>query len=473
MTNTSSYHDARKSTLSTLFSTKSLYFALLAAILPNIPYLILSFFVCPMRFFPILLYFLLAIVSFQMNVFVFISFAILIFVFDVVFVVSGIFGLPPSLVVDSLGHLPSLSLFSFSGYIILAASLIFVAWLYIHLLVRHRDMFKTVSLVPAFLAFCVVFAIDLTFNPPTKLFAAMFFPKHPEVTSATLQTGLETPGRDGRKGDVLIVMVEGMGAMSNPLHQDLLWDVFETAQIRSSFDVTTGTSPYYSSTTAAEARELCTHWGDHRDFRDKTAYDCLPARYRAEGYETASFHAYWGHFFNRTDWYPKVGFDSLHFMENIGKTEMATRTRTCGLTFKGLCDDDVADAVEAFLEDRAGKPKFAYWLTLNTHIPIEAGAATPRLDCETGGPFGDRTVCSLTEMWMDVFHRVRRIALNPKLKGLEILIVGDHHPPVWTRRGRNQFEAGKVAWLHLKPLDASSADRIAAAKAGPNAKLRN
>lgn len=429
-----------------------MYLAVVAALVPNIPYLFLSLFVCPMRFFPILLYFLLAIFSFHLNFFVFPILAVFIFSFDLVFVISGIFGLPPSLIVDSIKHLPTLNLFSFSGYVILAAFLLFVAWLYIALLAKNRDAFRKASLVPAFLAFCAVVSIDLSFNPPTKLFASMFFPQPEEVTSATLQTGLDVPGRDGRKGHVLIVMVEGLGAISNPLHQNLLWEIFETEKVRSSFKVTSGTSPYYSSTTAAEARELCMHWGDHRDFRVKPAYDCLPARYRADGYETASFHAYWGSFFNRADWYPKLGFDTLYFRESVGKAELGAPVRTCGLTFKGLCDDDVANVVESFLEQQSGKPKFAYWLTLNTHIPIEAGAATPRLDCETGGPFRDRTVCRLTEMWMDLLYRIRDIALNPELKGLEILIVGDHHPPVWTRRGRNVFETGQVPWLHLSPV---------------------
>ncbi|MEM8702448.1 MAG: sulfatase-like hydrolase/transferase [Pseudomonadota bacterium] len=429
-----------------------MYLAVVAAVIPNIPYLFLSLFFCPMRFFPILLYFLLAIVSFHLNFFVLLIIAILLFSFDLIFTISGIFGLSPSLIVDSLNHLPTLKLFSFSGYMVLAAILIFFAWLYIFLLAKNRDRFKTASLVPAFLAFCAVFSFDLSVNPPSKLLDAMFFPKPTEFTSATLQTGLDVPSRDARKGDVLIVMVEGLGAISNPIQQNLLWEIFKTEQIRSSFDVTTGTSSYFSSTTAAESRELCMHWGDHRDFRDKPAYDCLPAKYRAEGYETASFHAYWGGFFDRTDWYPKIGFDTLFFRESIGKEADMQDLRTCGLTFEGLCDDDVADKIEAFLEHRSGKPKFAYWLTLNTHIPIEAGAATPRLDCETGGPFKDWTVCSLTEMWMDLLYRIRDIALNPELKGLEILIVGDHHPPVWTRRGRNVFETGQVPWLHLSPV---------------------
>ncbi|MCV0429221.1 MAG: sulfatase-like hydrolase/transferase, partial [Roseibium sp.] len=220
-------------------------------------------------------------------------------------------------------------------------------------------------------------------------------------------------------------------------------------------------SAYFGSTTSAESRELCGRWGDYMDYLEAPAYDCLPAEYQAKGYETAAFHAFWGAFFDRTDWFPRIGFQKLFFQEQLRNSSFVETGKTCGLTFKGLCDFDVADAVEAYLKEQAGKPKFVYWLTLNTHLPLEKGIATPRLDCETGGPFDDWTVCSMTEMWMDLMYRVREMALTPALKDTRILVVGDHHPPVWTRQGRRQFEAGEVAWLSLKPTTDAAKDQVA------------
>jgi hypothetical protein len=40
-----------------------------------------------------------------------------------------------------------------------------------------------------------------------------------------------------------------------------------------------------------------------------------------------------------------------------------------------------------------------------------------------------------------------------------ILMVGDHAPPSWTRRGRSHFAKGKVRWILLEPRQASPLDR--------------
>jgi hypothetical protein len=303
---------------------------------------------------------------------------------------------------------------------------------------------------------------------PQILFASSL-KENTEFSSAVRQAGLEKPVSSEYGQDVLIVMVEGMGAYADPENQRILWNIFETPEVQSAFTISTGTNPYIGSTTSAESRELCGKWGDHTDYLKALTYDCLPARYKQAGYETAAFHAFWGAFFDRSDWFPRIGFDTLNFQEQLNGDPNIQVGKTCGLTFKGLCDLDVADAVETYLAQHGDKPKFAYWLTLNTHLPVEDGAATSRLDCANGGPFDDWTVCAMTEMWMDVLYRVKEIALNPNLLGTQILVVGDHHPPVWTRQGRKQFAAGKVAWLHLKPKAGADKQEISAA----SLRLRN
>ena len=131
----------------------------------------------------------------------------------------------------------------------------------------------------------------------------------------------------------------------------------------------------------------------------------------------------------------------------------------CGLTFSGLCDADVAQRVRTYLDTPGGKPRFAYWLTLNTHMPIPRGAATPRLSCDMHSPFADRMVCDMTEMWMDVMDDIADIAADPNLPPTDIVIVGDHTPPLWSRSGRNAFMTGKVAWYALKARESRQVAR--------------
>jgi hypothetical protein len=65
------------------------------------------------------------------------------------------------------------------------------------------------------------------------------------------------------------------------------------------------------------------------------------------------------------------------------------------------------------------------------------------------GPFGDPEVCAMAEIWEDLFDAVSRLALrNPDT---EILLVGDHAPPLWRRDARRQFRTDRVPWIRLAP----------------------
>jgi hypothetical protein len=58
------------------------------------------------------------------------------------------------------------------------------------------------------------------------------------------------------------------------------------------------------------------------------------------------------------------------------------------------------------------------------------------------------------------------IALDPAVWPAEILIVGDHAPPMWSKRGRAQFDAGQVAWYRLIPRESAVASGAQAETTG-------
>lgn len=449
-----------------IFSKDALYFAFVANVLPSMPFFVLAYYVCVPRLLVILLYFLLAVISMHINVFVLVLLAGLIAFLDVVLVVSEIYRLSPALVIDSIKYSTSLDVFSFAGYTLLAVSVLVCVGLYVFELARNRQTFKKVSLLPVTLLCGVVLGLDVyLLSMSSQKVLVRYQWDQTEFSSAINQTDLSPSARSEPGENVLVVMVEGMGAFADPEHQSLLWDVFKTPEVEAGFEIRTGTSPYFGSTTSAESRELCGRWGDYTDYLKDTNYDCLPARFAAMGYETAAFHAFTGEFFDRDDWFPHIGFQNLFFAEQLKEDPTITSGKTCGLTFDGLCDLEVANVVENWLTNREESPRFAYWLTLNTHLPLERNLATPRLDCEAGGPFDNWDVCTMTEMWIDVMHRVREIASNPDLEDTQILVVGDHHPPVLSRKGRLQFASGEVAWLHLKPKTGNAVQRTASVAA--------
>jgi hypothetical protein len=74
--------------------------------------------------------------------------------------------------------------------------------------------------------------------------------------------------------------------------------------------------------------------------------------------------------------------------------------------------------------------------------------------------FGPPRVCRMAELWHDVFAVVAKFARDPAVGPADILIVGYHAPPLWSKRGRAQFAPGQVAWYRLQPRnDATNVPR--------------
>ncbi|SFU84581.1 Phosphoglycerol transferase MdoB [Methylobacterium sp. 174MFSha1.1] len=282
--------------------------------------------------------------------------------------------------------------------------------------------------------------------------------------SGSLASGFDALADQSRPPHrVLMVMVESLGVLRDAGQNGILTAPFDDPALRRLYTVTTGTSAFFGATASGEMRELCRTYRSHRQvftqaftqvFTGQTSAEddptCLPKRLAARGYRTVSVHGYHAGFYDRAQWYPLAGFRKSLF----GETLAPRFARACGGPFPGPCDTDVAAVVEAELA--APGPAFVYWLTLNSHVPVPPGAATPRHDCgRPGSPFADREVCAMVEIWQDVFAAVSRIALAHP--GTEILLVGDHAPPLWRRAARDAFEPGRVPWIRLAPLPVATA----------------
>jgi phosphoglycerol transferase MdoB-like AlkP superfamily enzyme len=192
-------------------------------------------------------------------------------------------------------------------------------------------------------------------------------------------------------------------------------------------------------------RELCETRNSYETVLDGKKFICLPKELKDRGYQTVAVHNFTGAFFDRMQWYPKLGFDREIFMKEIAPSVH----RLCGGPFRGPCDADVAQIIQQKLRD-AKQPTFFYWMTLSTHVPIAPHEGTPRLDCaHDGGRIGHVEVCYMTELWMDMFQGVVQLARD--LPDTEVLLVGDHAPPLWSKAGRELFTPGKVTWVRLAP----------------------
>ncbi len=352
-------------------------------------------------------------------------------IFDGIWTIALLFGLAPMEIVQAIHLARELKLFESPLYmgmigtaaLLLAVNLAALTRLRSRMIGGSAGLFVTVAIGVA--------ALDLLANTSLHYqFGALYGAQRP-IEAASDQSGFHEVALTGTKRHVLLVIVEALGQFANPDHRAILLEPMRHPELLQRYAVTTGSTTYYGSTTAAEMRELCATREAYGALLEGKQFDCLPAQMVARGYQTSALHGFTSHFFGRDAWYPKLGFEQLTFGENLREVP----TRRCGGPFKGPCDADLLPLLGRQLRE-ATKPIFAYWLTLSTHVPIAPQEGTHRLGCENGGAIGHKDVCYMTEMWLDVLTGLAR--LTAEVPPTEILIVGDHAPPLMVE-GRTKF----------------------------------
>jgi hypothetical protein len=338
-------------------------------------------------------------------------------------------------------------------YVAIVGAMLGSALLTAWLLERFRAQLRAASPTPAAIAVLALMLLDWNVNFP---FVESNWEQRP-FESATTATGLRADAVAARGNNLLIVLVEGMGAFAQSEDRDRISAPLRRAAA-GRFLLTSGTSAYSGSTTGAESRELCGRWGDYVDYLPARRDDCLPAQLASRGYETVSYHGFDAAMFHRRHWYPNVGFTRMNFADEIVRDHGDLVPMRCGTVFRGLCDDELAQVVRGELVAPSDQPKLVYWLTLNSHIPFVPMENGP-LGCgQARPPFGNRTVCQLGEYWLEVMEAVARIAADPTLPPTDILVVGDHHTPLWERSAKSRFVLGRVDWFLLRSTRARGAN---------------
>lgn len=339
--------------------------------------------------------------------------------------------------------------FSSPLYLALGALIAATSGLALWLLIAERQTLRQARLGPPLAILLLVSGIDAAANTsPHYDFGSAMAAGHP-FESAAKASGFEAMALGPDKRNLLLVIVEGLGVLEASRNQArVVAPLMENPALRRRFTVSSGETTYYGSTTAAELRELCATRQSFQELLDDRtptfAADCLPAVLNRHGYQTHAVHSFGARMFDRYQWWPKIGFRDRKFFSNLDQ-----RLPRCGAVWVGMCDTAVVGTLKKTLEDRS-HPQFVYFLTLNTHIPIRPGEHSHTYPCkDDGGVFGRKTVCDMANMWRDVFASVARLAADKDLAPTDVLIVGDHAPPLWSRRDRGMFKPGKVPWIRL------------------------
>ncbi|WP_289015825.1 sulfatase-like hydrolase/transferase [uncultured Methylobacterium sp.] len=367
--------------------------------------------------------------------------------FDVLTIIAHIFFLDLSLIyqnIPAFTHVRTLASPLYTGMLV-ALSLFLAA--NIAFLMRYRALMARGNKAVLALAVVACLAADLTINGSANLDLGPAAGIGQPFRSGVQMSGFdEVVGPSRPKRHVLLVLVESLGQLRDLHHRKVLFSAFDDEALKERFSITTGTTSFFGSTAYGEMRELCQLRSSYGAILDEEGLTCLPALFATRGYRTVSVHGFTRAFYDRLSWYPRIGFVRTVFQE----TANATFKRQCGGPFVGPCDVEIADVISERLSTTS-QPMFVYWLTLNSHVPVRAGEATPRHDCATGGPFGDPEVCVMAEIWEDLFAAISRLAIrHPET---EILLVGDHAPPLWRKAARGLFEPDRVPWIRLAPRD--------------------
>lgn len=368
--------------------------------------------------------------------------------FDVVQTLSLMFGLGLGDLMAAVDHARRINFFASPLYFALIAMLVMTTSATLACL-RPRAVLMKANIPVLFFVAQAFGVLDYVSNAsPHYHFGSTMGSSEP-VQSAAEVSGFRTAaGADGK--NVVLVIVESLGYLQDQDARARIAEPLYDQSLTRDYTVTSGKTVYFGSTTSGEMRELCNTRTFYTEYVQNDTNTCLPDLLAARGYSNIAMHGFAGGMFERERWYPTIGFDQEFFRDELVKTTH----RVCGSAFAGACDADLAPVISAASRDagKQGKPRFIYWLTLNTHIPVAPSQALTDFHCGIdGGVFGRPKVCRMAELWHDVFAVVAKIARDPAVAPADILVVGDHAPPFWSRHDRAQFEPGQVAWYRLQP----------------------
>lgn len=252
---------------------------------------------------------------------------------------------------------------------------------------------------------------------------------------------------------LFLIVLESWGEpLNKAIQEDILQNLKEKSDSFDYFDQ--GSFKFYGFTVEGELRELCQLYPTTLDlYQIKTGFqNCMPHQLNELGYETVGIHGGGAVIYGRKEWYPKAGFKTRTFQEDLNKPV------NC-IPFDGICDWDVLPYIKSvFAKDQK---VFNYWLTLTSHFEYYThDIHNKRFDCSVYNIPNDGNACHNFMLQAQFFDYIADLVSAPEMKGVEVIIVGDHPPPLFKASENALFKdkndktkEGSVAWVHFKIKD--------------------
>lgn len=253
------------------------------------------------------------------------------------------------------------------------------------------------------------------------------------------------------KPNLVLVLVESWGLANDAAVRHALIGSYFQPELLSRYEVSQGTVPFYGSTVAGEARELC---GNKMGFYLLKAtasqlQDCLPGRLTGLGYHSIALHGNDGHMFDRSTWYSSIGFEEQWFRDQFRQQGLPL----CVGAAVGTCDAAIAEWIGDRLGKQDANPDFVYWVTLNSHLPVPTPSPlTDAAPCSITTLLSQRaSLCSWYQLVANVHRSVAQLAMTELARPTVFVLVGDHAPPFADPELRGQFSSEVVPYIVLVP----------------------
>lgn len=263
--------------------------------------------------------------------------------------------------------------------------------------------------------------------------------------------GIHFGSEKGPKPNFVLVLVESWGAPNDPQLGDALVSSYDRPELKENYEIVRGTVPFYGSTVAGEARELCgNRFGMHLIAADRNELQgCLPDEFAKLGYLDIAVHGMRRYMFNRSQWYGAIGFQEMRFHKEFAGAGLPD----CVGALTGTCDAAIAGWIGNRLAQPLTGPVFVHWVTLNSHLPVpvpspqtSAIACSSSLSLTPGTP-----LCSWYQLVRNLHESVAQVASRLTTTSTVFVVVGDHAPPFADANLHDRFSQQRVPYIILIP----------------------
>lgn len=193
---------------------------------------------------------------------------------------------------------------------------------------------------------------------------------------------------------------------------------------------------YTGPTMQAELRELCQAQAVNFNLEKVEIgfENCLAHSFKKYGYQTTAVHGALGLMYDRKYWYPRAGFENLVFRDS-------QKWNSRCYSFPGVCDHEVSQKISEIFKQ---SPKhFLYWLTLNTHTNYDLrDVKTDLFNCPLYGIDQNSEACRNIKLQTQFFDTLVNLIKQPHMNGVEVIIVGDHTPPMFNQNDKKRYFDG-------------------------------